>query len=406
MNFPSLDWRRMLFLIFSLALLTRGVLILAQQDGFYFPDSISYSRTAVKLIEHGEFGSTFGRAPGYPVFLAAVYALFGENIFAVRAVESLMGALLAVMIAVVGKRSGGELAGTLAGILWAVYPMGVFIAGLMYPTGLATFLLACAVWCMLPGPAEELSRKGVFSGGIFLGLAALTIPVTLLTIVFLAAWVFYWAGHSRLLLASLVLFGAALAIAPWTARHFVVHGKLVAIQANVDRHLPQIASKGDQSDDRLKGIMQRPDRFAMHFGKQFLNFWELYPERIQMSRPGHRANWNRRDSRVVTSTLYNPNRLIYVISIMSTGPVFFFAVVGTGAMWFRPELRRQLSLLWIMILSFAVGYAFFVGRIRYRIPVEPYIIILSAYGLVSVWYALRTYLPDFRSNKASEPVVN
>ena len=111
------------------------------------------SQTAVKLLSVGEFGADFGRAPGYPVFLAAVYWLFGESIFAIRLVESIMGALLAVIMAQVGRRVGGEMVGALAGIIWAVYPLGIFVAGLVYPTGLTAMFLACGVYCLLPATA-------------------------------------------------------------------------------------------------------------------------------------------------------------------------------------------------------------------------------------------------------------
>ena len=32
-------------------------------------------------------------------------------------------------------------------------------------------------------------------------------------------------------------------------------------------------------------------------------------------------------------------------------------------------------------MSFAIGYSFFVAKIRYRLPIEPYILSLSVYGL-------------------------
>jgi hypothetical protein len=99
-----------------------------------------------------------------------------------------------------------------------------------------------------------------------------------------------------------------------------------------------------------------------------------------MSENGYRDEVHAKDARIVKDTIYAPNRLINTVSILSTGPVFFFALLGTVAMWFRKNLRRDLSLLWMMALSFAVGYAFFWGKMRYRLPIEPYPIILSAYG--------------------------
>jgi hypothetical protein len=104
-----------------------------------------------------------------------------------------------------------------------------------------------------------------------------------------------------------------------------------------------------------------------------------------MDDPGYRENLHAQDARIVEDTIYRPNRFINAISILSTGPIFFFALFGTIAMWLHKDARRDLSMLWIMAMSFAVGYAFFWGKMRYRIPVEPYPIILSAYGLHSVY---------------------
>ena len=378
----SLNWRHTSFLVFLLAFLVRGAFILTQQDGFYFPDSLVYSQTAVSLLSVGEFGANYDRAPAYPVFLAAVYWLFGESILAIRVVESFMGAFLAIVMAALGRRVGGEIVGILAGIMWAVYPMGIFIAGLVYPTGLAVMLLACGVWCMLPARQEELSGKGVFSGGVFLGLAALTIPVALLTIIVAAAWVFYWARQSRLFLALLLFLGAGVTIVPWTARDFLVHRQLVPVESSFKRYLPQIVTTETRlQDNGVNPILLRLELYAVHFGRNFVEFWELYPSRIQMSDQGYRNKLHAKDSQIVKETIYSPNQLINAVSILSVGPIFLCALLGTVAMWLRRDRWRELSLLWVMVLSFAVGYAVFVGKIRYRVPVEPYLIILSAYGV-------------------------
>jgi 4-amino-4-deoxy-L-arabinose transferase-like glycosyltransferase len=389
MNTGFLSWRRAAPLIFFLAFLTRGAFVLTQQEGFYFPDSLEYSKAALSLLSAGEFAANYDRAPAYPAFLAGVYLLFGESIFAIRVVESLMGAFLAVVIATLGRRVGGEIVGAVAGVIWAVYPMGIFIAGLVYPTGLATVLLACGVWCVLPANDDELSPKGVFFGGLFFGLAALTIPVALLTIVVVAAWVFYRARYSRLFFALLIILGSAVAVGPWTARNFLVYGQAILVQPHFEQHLPRIGiPETGHRADRIDAILLRPGRYAGRFGINFVQFWELYPNRIQMSKQDYRDKLHAEDPRLVRETIFTPNRLINAVSILSTGPIFLFALIGTVAMWRKKELRCELSLLWMMTLSFAVGYAFFVGKLRYRIPVEPYLIILSAYGINAAYWMI------------------
>src|SRR4030095_14158076 len=105
------------------------------------------------------------------------------------------------------------------------------------------------------------------------------------------------------------------------------------------------------------------------------------PNRIQMSDQSYRDQLHARDQQIIKETIYGPNRLTNAVSTLSEGPIFFFALLGTVAMWLRRGFMRELTMLWIMVLSFAVGYAFFFGKIRYRVPVEPYLIILSAYGV-------------------------
>jgi 4-amino-4-deoxy-L-arabinose transferase-like glycosyltransferase len=406
MNVFFSNWRRTLASIFFLALLTRVAFVLTQQDGFYFPDSVQYSQAAVNLLTAGELGASYDRAPAYPLFLAAVYSLFGESILAIRVAESVMGAFLAMITAALGRRVAGETVGALAGVIWGVYPMGIFIAGLVYPTNLAAVLLACGVWCVVPPASEELSAKGLFSGGLLFGLAALAIPVALLTIVVAAGWACFSGRRSRVSLAALVLLGSTLSLGPWTARNFFVHGQIVPVQPRFEQYLPRMAkAETKDPDDRINTISRYPERYAAHFIRNFLRFWELYPSAIQMANQSYRDKLNDEDQRIVKDTIYKPNRLINAVSILTAGPIFLFALLGTAVMWTRKE-RRKLTLLWMTILSFAVGYSFFFAKIRYRIPVEPYIIILAAYGIHGAYALITVRFKSTRYQAGSVSIVS
>ena len=103
-----------------------------------------------------------------------------------------------------------------------------------------------------------------------------------------------------------------------------------------------------------------------------------------MDKPGFREKQHDKDGRVVKKTVFTSN-LMKVVSILTSGPIFVFAIIGTVAIWFQRQRRRDLLLLWTVILSFAVGYSAFYTKTRYRIPIEPYLVILSAYGLKRFW---------------------
>jgi hypothetical protein len=179
---------------------------------------------------------------------------------------------------------------------------------------------------------------------------------------------------------------------PWTVRNFYVYDRLVIIEPRLVAHLPSVggAQKDGEShngDDKIDTILENPGVFAMRFVREFSYFWELSPHRIQMNQSSFREKMHEEDSRIVRETVFGTS-WTSPVSILSAGPMLLFALVGTGVMWFQKERRRVLSLLAITILSFAVGYSFFWGKMRYRIPIEPYIIILSAYGLRHIWLAL------------------
>src|SRR5437867_3216592 len=106
-------WQRTLLAIFVTALLIRSVFIFTLQNGFYFPDSLDYSQAATSLLAHGTFGEAYDRPPMYPLVLAAIYALFGQHIVAIRLVQAVMGACIAVLIALIARRLGSKGAGVL-----------------------------------------------------------------------------------------------------------------------------------------------------------------------------------------------------------------------------------------------------------------------------------------------------
>jgi 4-amino-4-deoxy-L-arabinose transferase-like glycosyltransferase len=302
-------------------------------------------------------------------------------------VESVMGAFLAVVIALIGRRIGGEVVGALAGILWSIYPLGVFIAGLVYPTTLLTMLLACGLLCFLPYSDQKLSPKRVFVAGVVWGLAALTTPVVIATIGAVSIWMMCWGRGNRVLLVALLLLGSALTVVPWIIRDFYVYDRLVVVEPRVVEHLPHMADKTQNNvpEKKIEAILKHPRVFAERYAREFKRFWLPYPERLVMDWPTVREKAHESDGRIVKDTVFTKNILINAVGIFSTGPLFLFAIIGTAAMWFQREQRRDLALLWAIILSFAAVYSIFYAKMRYRIPVEPYIIILSAYGIKKTW---------------------
>jgi hypothetical protein len=266
------------------------------------------------------------------------------------------------------------------------------MAGVEYPISVTALLLTAAVLCMLTKVQQTLEAGRAVLSGLLFGAAALTIPVTLAAVLATTLWMLYWQSARRLVLATLFLLGVALPLTPWTIRNLYTHGHIVIVDPRLTQLLPQVGPApqervGNEQEGKMKAILRHPGAFTTHFMKEFGHFWELYPTRMLMSYQPYREALHQQDARMVTQTVFGTS-WTSLVSLLSTGPMFLLALIGTWALWFQKERRPVLSLLCITILSFAFGYSFFFAKTRYRLPVEPYIIILSAYGLRQTWSRL------------------
>ena len=411
--------RRLVWLavIFLVALTVRIVFVSRLQSGFYFWDSVRYDTAAMRLLEHGDLGPDYNRSPLYPAYLAGLYWLFGHSIPAVRIVESLLGALVALFLVIIGERLFNQRAGILAGLIWSFYPLAVFMAGLVYPEALTTFLLALGILMLVSG-GQRPRAAALLASGACLSFAVLLKPVVIATIVFVAVWLFLFSSRpgsaagsgllapSRLRPVGLFCAGAALCLGfsagvnqLWLGRAFVTDPRALRFIDKAGSTNREEVNKG-----RIRRIIEDPLKAAGDYASEFAHFWQLTPDRVVMSDQKLRDKFHERNSRVVRRTVFGVNSLTSLVSLLSTGPVFLLALYGVISLA-RAGQWRELSLMAMVVLSFAFAYAFFFSQMRYRIPVEPYIIVVAGYGFdrLACWLRIDQWL--LRRRRAGSPQV-
>lgn len=119
--------KRWLFSILAVALIVRmgllvGLVVAGEEARFVQIDTESYEESAMALLEVGRFSvlpetpdsPQTVRTPGYPVFLAASYLVFGPNRVAVIAIQVLLGVLSIALVYRVGSTLWSKGAGLLA----------------------------------------------------------------------------------------------------------------------------------------------------------------------------------------------------------------------------------------------------------------------------------------------------
>ncbi len=178
------------------------------------------------------------RAPGYPLLLAGVYAVSGLEwrFFAARLVNALLGASLAPLTYLLGRRlfPDKEKIARFSGITLMVYPMLV-----IYPLALATENL---FFPLVLGGLLTLLRAQAGGGdgdyllaGALLGAATLTRSVIFGFVGLGALWIWFALRQRR----GALLFTAAVAalVLPWTIRNSLVEGRFTFVENSLGYNL-------------------------------------------------------------------------------------------------------------------------------------------------------------------------
>ena len=382
--------RKFLLLIFGLSLAMRVVFVLSIENKFYFSDSLAYEDCAIGILEGQGFGD-FKRAPLYPLWMASAYFLAGgKSLLVLRIMDSLMGALLSLVIYFLGKEIYGRIAGSLAALISSLYPMFIFLAGLQYPTLLGALLVTVGVYF-----AVMVFRKNQIYlsalAGLSISLAALAIVPLGVVVIAAVFWLLLSANlgfkhkiaHSCLMIAFIIL-----PLVAWTTRNYVHHGKFIPVREDAIRKMLMFeenrvnkrSTAGVQ--EKLMSIYQNPGTFSRHFKKNFVNFFSLTPsERLKSADPNYNTGIHEKDKRITKTNKFSQSQLSSLISAVTFGAILGLAILGL--LCSGKDFRKSLLLL-IAILALAVTYSFYYGKMRYRIPVEPLMIVYAANGVKAV----------------------
>jgi 4-amino-4-deoxy-L-arabinose transferase-like glycosyltransferase len=390
---PAAEWTRRFpgrapwIAILAVALLARlafvAVLppVIASVDGRY------YVEIAHRLVEQHTFGPRVQRGPGYSLFIAGVFWVFGPNLVVLRIVESALGTVSVGLIGVIGARLFGRTAGLISALLAALHPVLAFLPSTQYSEN----LLALATTVALGSAFAALRRGGLWrwSGcGALLGLVLLIRPSSVFLLPGLAAGLaLVLRRESRAWVAPALVCGAAIALtlAPWIARNHRVYGQWFFIasgggrafwfgnnpKATADTRVPAVLEPAMEEEMRslpdelarerhlfrraLAWVRQNPGRAAWLYVLELRNLFALYPDPATRA---HADPWGR------------------AVQGLASAVVFAGALLSLGRLRADPPLW----VLAALAVSYALGCAFFFTAMRYRIAIEPALLWMSGSG--------------------------
>src|SRR3989338_6378154 len=244
----NIKLKKILFVIFTVALLLRLFTVVAQEESKRQPlsDAKDFDNIAVNIISghgfsrgvEGENIPTSFRPPLFPLFLAGVYAIFGHNYLTVKVIQAILGALFCIVIFfVIDVIFDNKKIGILGAAITALYKP--FVTGFSYYGGPAVlyseyfyiFILGLTILTTLFFIKKQKKIYAVLAG-IFMGLAILTRFEFILCPFFLFFYLFF-ASHcsikkfaGKYLIMYLFI---ALTLIPWVARNYIVHERFIPL---------------------------------------------------------------------------------------------------------------------------------------------------------------------------------
>ena len=329
---------------------------------------------------------TARRTPGYPLFLASVFKVFGRDFRAVRVGQCLLDAVSTYLVfAICMLLFGNYIAGVLAALAYALYPPAVLGATFILSETLYTFLMLLFVFTCLQGMRSR--RYALFAvSGIFLGLSTLTRPGALpLPLVLLVIAVIWKRDMYKGFLVLAVAF--SLTMLPWGLRNkrdmgkFIPTSTLVGGNLYKGNHLPTQGAYFMSTDSLLTDEIKLEVAGATEVERDSI----LQAEAIKMiksQKAGTAALAIKKIPRLWFNLGYGRKPSTKSLAIAGLHAVFL--LLGIYGLARTPAATRYLNMVPVttIVLS-TILYLAVAAEVRFVFPLIPLLLPYSAYGLVS-----------------------
>ncbi len=428
--------------IFLAAFLLRLIYLLQFQSNpsFEYPmvDELWHLNWAKDIFNGNFWGDeAYFRGPLYPYFLAFIYKIAGSSIFWTRLIQALLGSCSAILVYAIGHKLFSKKIGIIAGFAYATYGTIIFYETMFLIPVLYIFLLLASFYYLIL-IKDQTDIRAWIQAGICLGLAAIARPNILLLTPLIMLWIYFGfsklAGSRKLIIPLVYLLGILVPVLSVTARNYIVTGEVILIssQGGVNLHIgnnpdtegltmlmPEV--RLDESISWSQFAVTTREAAENETGTKLTaaeesSFWTTKAIGFIINNPGKFVSItfkklvyflvgfeNSDNADIYFSRNYSS---LFSILLWQTplyfpfGLIFPLAVIGAISQWSR---RRELALLFIMVVGYIPTVILFLVTARHRLPVIPFMLLFSAAGAYALflfwkskeWKKLIIYLSIF-----------
>jgi 4-amino-4-deoxy-L-arabinose transferase-like glycosyltransferase len=397
-------------------------------------DQILYIRLAQQISESGFLGLTTERVPGYPLFLSTIYTLFGKDLWNVVLVQIFLDSLSCVLVGLTAHSVFGR--GILvAGVLSAINLNMIILSSTILTDTLFLFLFILFIFSLLKYLQNDELIWFVFLV-LFILMATLVRPLSYYLLFILPVGLLWWKlckgdtvlEISKLVLIYIVLIGVLLG--GIHKRNFQQYNS-TEIVSQTGRHVLgwvvpavyQYSGQGSYQEgkkiarerlvsalhrDNLEGLPLNPfesSSYQTNVGKEilfefgFMNVFKAWvigstinllapsvayaPALRSMEHPSfYRTNGDGVVDKIL-NYIKNSSELFYIF-VLTIGFIISLVFVSFALLGvFR--MASILPTITVTTLLFLVVYFLIIAGpiigVKYRLPVEPVLILFSTYFL-------------------------
>lgn len=430
-NEKSILW---ITILIFLALRVFYIFAFGNFDKSTFLDASGYNEYAKTIVSGTEWLSQneflgYKREPGYPLFVATVYAIFGiESFLAVYLIQALLGTLMLCIVYRIAYLSVRSKAVSYISLVWAgFYIFYLRWVGELLRETMVYFLLAYFVFLFLKFFNDKHFRLSrifwmslvytalIHTDGRYLFYAPfLAIPFLMYTKPF-------WHAIKQYVLFGLFV---VLLTLPWTARNYFAYGDVIIVSYYTLNLTGGELSARNELFDTSEIKKAAP---SLHYNRHNENY-PTGTEReliLQGTNPNNRSASEiraiKQGKRAATSFLgrkwyffkkmwspvyfggaYAPFPMAYfeegyskghnLVSLLQYGLLLPFAIIGM--LFILVKKKRVAYLIVFVTIIHMLLHLLTFGIERYRHPVDAFIIIISMYGVMMLLAFARSRFPS------------
>lgn len=204
----------------------------------FFHDEFNYVKMAEDLLRTGVYGYLSNGepnayvTPGYPLFLALIFSIFGfgvKSVLYVKYVQSVLSVLSIILVYLIGNKIANRYVGIFAAVLTAFYPPLVLYCRYLFTETLYIFLFLLYFLIQLIAIDKESLRLH-FLSGFLIAAAILVRPLIFILAPLPYIYKYFTVKENKkavLKQFSVFLSGFVLLMLPWWIRNIVTMHRFI-----------------------------------------------------------------------------------------------------------------------------------------------------------------------------------